>query len=386
MKIILVDSAYPAVISELNSFRRPNSSDSFDALSEAFINKAFGAFPAYKSSLEKLDHSAILITPNHMLAQLSWAKEQRFKLLMPLTIFFRRWELFSRVPVFGHTLQAQLPVGRILERQIREMQPDIVLIGDLSLLSSNQVRRLRASTSAVMVGQIASPLPSRQHFKGYDLIVSAHPGIVERLNRSGVRARHLPLAFGVPPSAPKSLSFSNRRTVAAFVGSFGRHHKQNYPLLEAISKLTEDLEIYGNPNLRKLEKFGLTKYFKGQAFGSDMFKVFGEVTVGINRHASFADGYAVNMRMYEVAGSGAVLVTEEAPNLGEIFPSGSVVTYKNYSDAALKIVNLLRDLKAAESVAQFGHEEVLSKHSYDRRVKDLLRIIEELETHPSSAK
>jgi hypothetical protein len=384
VKFILVDSAYSGVLSELNSFRVPNSLDSFQSLTESFLNKAFGAFPAYKSSLAKLGHSPILITPNHMVAQLCWAKENNVKVRLPLTFFFKRWELFSRVPLFGHILQGRLPVGRILERQITELEPDIVLIGDLSLLSARQVRRLRASTSALMVGQIASPLPSKRHFEGYDLIVSAHPGIVTRLNRDGVRAVHLPLAFGMPSTAPKPKSFSSRRSVAAFVGSFGRHHRQNYPLLRAISEATENLEIYGNPSLRKLEKFGLTRYYKGQAFGSEMFKVFGEVALGINRHAKFADGYAVNMRMYEVAGSGAVLLTEDAPNLEDVFPLGSVVTYESSSDAAVKVANLLKDMNAAKSVAAFGQEQVLSRHSYDQRVQELLRIIEKLDINRHS--
>ena len=378
MKILLVDSAYPGVLDELNSYRVPDTEDSFGSLSDSFLNKAFGAFPGYKASLEKLGHEALLLTPNQMDAQLSWAKKQGIPAYFPWPIFFRRWELFSRVPLFGSLLQALLPVGRILESQIQTLRPDLVLIGDLGLLASTQVRRLQASTGAIFVGQIASPLPSRRHYEAYDLIVSAHPGIVDELSRQGLEARLLPLAFTQPASAPEPKAFASRRPVAAFVGSFGRHHKQNYPLLRAIAEVTDRLEIYGNPNPRKLERLGLAGFYKGRAFGSDMFKVFGEVAVGINRHARFADGYAVNMRMYEVAGSGAVLVTEEATNLNQIFPSHSVVAYESFSEAAERIKQLLEDLDSASLIAERGKTQVLSQHSYDSRVQDLLLLVDKV--------
>jgi hypothetical protein len=378
LKILLVDSAYPGVLEEINSYRMPDGKDSFGSLTADFLHKAFGAFPAYKTSLERLGHEVTLLTPNQMDAQLSWSKEQGFPSSSLWHIFFRRWELFSRVPLFGSLLQAFLPVGRILESQIRMLKPDLVLIGDLSLLASTQVRRLQASTGAMFVGQIASPLPSKRHYEAYDLIVSAHPGIVDELSRQGLEARFLPLAFSQPASSPTPKAFASRRPVAAFVGSFGRHHKQNYPLLKSIAEVTGQLEIYGNPNPRKLEKFGLTEFYKGRAFGSDMFKVFGEVAVGINRHAKFADGYAVNMRMYEVAGSGAVLVTETAPNLHQILPSDSVVAYESFSEAAERIKQLLGDLNSASLIAERGMAHVLSQHSYDSRVQDLLHLAEEV--------
>lgn len=378
MKIFLADSAYLGVLEELDSFRVPKHGENSESLRELIWQKAFGTFPAYRTSLEQFGHSVFFATPNQMVAQLCWAKERGKRIVLAPRLLFRRWELFSRLPLVGPALQSKLPVGRILESQILEADPDVVLVGDLSLLSASQIRRLRTLTTAVFIGQVASPLPSRHHYDAYDLIVSAHPGIVDELSRQGLKARYLPLAFSQPASAPKPKAFASRRPVAAFVGSFGRHHKQNYPLLKSIAEVTDQLEIYGNPNLRKLEQFGLSRFYKGRAFGSDMFKVFGEVAVGLNRHAKFADGYAVNMRMYEVAGSGAVLVTEEAPNLYQIFPSDSVVAYESFSEAAERIKQLLGDSHAASLIAERGKAHVLSQHSYDSRVQDLLLLAGEV--------
>jgi spore maturation protein CgeB len=41
-----------------------------------------------------------------------------------------------------------------------------------------------------------------------------------------------------------------------------------------------------------------------------MFKILARSKIVINRHGTIAGNYAVNMRMYEATGSGAMLVTE----------------------------------------------------------------------------
>ena len=56
--------------------------------------------------------------------------------------------------------------------------------------------------------------------------------------------------------------------------------------------------------------------------GSTCIACSRDARISLNRHIDVAEGYANNMRLYEATGVGALLLTDAAPNLGELFEPG----------------------------------------------------------------
>lgn len=355
----------------------PNYSLSYEEAANKVEESAFGAFPLYAKNLRELGHEVEFITPNNRHAQLIWARRDNLRMsLSKPPLLFSHWEWFSRIPIVGSLVQKIFPVGRILEHQLLRAGADLVLVGDLSLLSASQIRRIKKLTGAVIFGQIAAPLPSKYHYKSYDLIFSAHPGIVSSLQRQNVAVRYLPLAFGEPDGIEEPLPFDDRRHTAAFIGSFGLHHRVNYQLLAALKESCPDIEIYGNPNRRKLASMGLEGNYKGRVFGREMLEIYGRVKVGINRHARFADRFAVNMRMFEVTGRGAVLLTESFENLSDLFPKGALVAYSSPESAAELLKRLLNGHLSGKEISSLGMTTTRTQHTYMKRSLEILKEFE----------
>lgn len=297
---------------------------------------------------------------------------------------FRYWHLIGRLPLIGPKLLAATSVAKILENQIESMCPDVVLIADLNVLPARMVRRLANRTGAIFVGQIASPLPSVGFTQGYHHIVSAHPGLVQSLKKRGNQTSYLPLASGVELSRSQPKPLANRKYDVAFVGSFGRHHKQTYELLQKASMATSNLAIFGNPSPRTLGKFGLTEFYRGAAFGKEMLDVFGQTRIVLNRHARFADGYSVNMRMYEAIGSGAALLTESSPNLRDLFADDEVATYENLDEVPRVLTKLLTNLSQTQNSTDAARKRLRQEHTYDQRAAALGEIFARLAGWESS--
>lgn len=93
-----------------------------------------------------------------------------------------------------------------------------------------------------------------------------------------------------------------------------------------------------------------------------------------------ADGKeAINMRIFEGMGSGALVVTDLAPDQDRIFTDCKhYVVYKNFADLKKKLRYYLTHLDEAQKIATAGRRYLLSRHTYEHRAKQLLGIINDL--------
>jgi spore maturation protein CgeB len=108
-----------------------------------------------------------------------------------------------------------------------------------------------------------------------------------------------------------------------------------------------------------------------------MYEVLSRSRISVNRHIDVAEGHANNMRMFETTGVGSLLLTEGAPNLGELFSPGSeVVAYEDEDDLVEKINHYLVQDDERATIAAAGQRRTLSEHTYRRRMEELVRILE----------
>lgn len=368
LKILIIDTIYASVMERIGVFNRPLSSETFGDLTATVAEEKFGAGVMYDAELSALGHEGFLVYANSLKSQLAWSESSRKLGAVPFG--WRKWQLISRIPILGRFLHNRSTKVRILLQQIREVQPDVVYCLDINFLNSQLLGLIKKSVP-IVVGQIASPLPPRSFYLGYDHIFSAHPQQVEHFRSLGISSSWLPLAFDKSHTREfDDTGWPVRSRDVTFVGSFGRHQRNTGAIMKAVGQLNPSLEIFTVTPASKLRRWGLASFYRGEAWGDAMRTIFAESKVVINRHGPIASGFAVNNRLFEATGMGAVLVTEDAKNIQDLFaPELEVVTYSSPADAAAKVQIILNNYEKYESVGRAGQARTWAEHTHANRAQ-----------------
>jgi hypothetical protein len=239
-------------------------------------------------------------------------------------------------------------------------------------MGSDILRSLRGYYR-IAVGQHAAALPGTD-ISAYDLMLSSLPNQVEHFRRQGLKSEYLRLGFeeSVLDTVPCA---QNRSKEAVFVGGITAVHGRATSLLEHLCAHTP-VEIYGYGVEIMPGDSPVRKRHGGRLWGRQMFELLGNAKIALNRHIDAAENYANNMRLYESTGMGAMLLTDEKTNLGELFDVGrEVVTYRTPEECAEKIEHYLAHDEEREAIARGGQQRTLREHTYRQRAQELLDIV-----------
>lgn len=374
MKVLVLDTYYWPLLVETDLDKRQTSPSQKEQAQIRASALSFGTGAAYVRHLSDLGHTANLVVPNSPALQLDASGGKRSESVWQRLVF-RYAAVIARIPFIGSLVIQNSDFFQAIQGQIHRLQPDVLIVLDINLFPGGLLRAL-ASAKTLRVGEIASPLPPKRFIKGYDLILSAHPGLVEQIQNLGVKAIWQPLGFDTDSEVTPKTN-SNRDIDVVFIGSFGRLQKNTGPLLAEVKKLTPSLEIYGNASEKTLRKYDLLENYRGTAWGTKMHEVLGRSKISINRHGEIAGPYAANMRLYESTAAGSLLVTEEKSNLSELFlPGVEVVTYGSNQEAAERVRYYLDHPDQLAQIAKAGQAKTFSSHTYRQRVS---RMADELD-------
>ncbi len=99
-------------------------------------------------------------------------------------------------------------------------------------------------------------------------------------------------------------------------------------------------------------------------------------SVGFNIHGDLAGDYAANVRMFEVAGAGALLVTDHKKNIRDLYePDVEILTYSSIEECIEKLKWAIGHPVEAGRIAAAGQKRTLIDHSVERRVDLLYEIM-----------
>lgn len=324
MKALIADTAYPDFLKTA-----PIGSGTYEEELQSFLSRQFGTFYAYSRNLTSLGHECVDVIVNNEPLQALWAKEH-------------------------------FCFGDIFDAQIKHYDPDVILLQDLSI-SVNKGDRLLAAQCSCRPPDRLPPL---------DVVFSSLPNLIERFESVNIRAVYLPLAF--EPSVLEGPQ-SERDIDISFVGGVGResHWRQGTDTLELIaSEFGERFHWYGYGLENLPASSALRACYRGMAFGRDMYSIYRRSRIVVNRHGEITEGYANNLRMFEATGCGALLLTEEAPNLRDFFRWGECLTYRTAAEAVMQIQNHLQRWSGLETtIAKNGQRRTLRDHTYAQRMK-----------------
>jgi spore maturation protein CgeB len=375
MRVLVVDTYYPAFL-DAHYAERPGLADrSYTEQQASLIERGFGTSDSYSFHLAQNGHEARDTIVNCLPLQRAWARDHRAAvgtLLSPLALAPTR---LGRAGC--HAL-----LHAVAHAQIRAFRPDIVYLQDLSFLSRRELDALRRR-GIFLAGQIASPAPSAELLRGYDLLLSSFPHFVERFRRLGIDSEYLKIAFD--QRVTERLAFrgidsapdSERPHDTVFVGGIDPAvHRGGTRLLEEVSrKAGLDAWGYGADALEPSSP--LRQAHRGEAWGLDMYAVLAGAKVALNRHIDAAEGHANNMRLYEATGAGALLITDRGSNLTELFePGREVVVYDGADDLVDKVRHYLTAPTERVAIARAGQARTLREHTYAHRIAELAAMLE----------
>jgi spore maturation protein CgeB len=370
MRVVIVDPYYSRFLRAHYAANPSLAGRSYREQLASLHGECFGTFDAYSRSFRLLGHEAEEVVPNCEPLQLAWAREHGAA----------QWT--RRLLRAGGRLVKHHALQRIAAAQIEAAEPDVVYVQELSFLDSRILDRLRGR-GYVLVGQIATTPPESDRLRQFDLLVSSLPRLVERFLELGVDAEYLPLGFDpvvLDRAAHRGESLDaagRRRYPVTFVGGLDAHvHGQRAALLEKVCQ-SIDVAVWGYgaetlpPNSPILRRYG------GEAWGLDMYSVLGQSRITINTHRPLAEGFANTMRLFEATGTGALVLTEEAPNLPELFEPGSeLIAYSGPDDLIEKLRHYNEHDRERVQIAAAGQARTLRDHTYERRIAELASLLE----------
>jgi spore maturation protein CgeB len=369
MKILIVDTYYPAFLARFYAARPGLSEVQYPAQRQALLDACFGTSDFYSRHLNDLGCEAEDLIVNCLPLQRSWAQAHgvplsKLALKVPHRLF--------RLPLIGSFL-AQLPgLMDVAVAQIKAAKPDVLYCQDLSFFPGEVLRALKQHVRLI-VGQIACPLPPESFLKGYDLILTSFPHFVDRLRALGVASDYFRIGFD--ERILSLLGAANKDKDFSFVGGISRHHGGAIPLLEYLVEQV-DMQVFGYGADALPTSSPIRARHGGEVWGMDMYRALARSRITLNRHINVAENNANNMRLYEATGVGSLLLTDRKDNLNDLFQVGrEVLAYSSKEEAADMVRHYLAHPQEAQEIAAAGQARTLAEHTYRHRMQELVPLL-----------
>ena len=343
--ICIIGTCYPRFLSYYYQISPTLLNAGYEAQLDGLLSSGFGDADFYSRGMASAGWNSSDVIANCSQLQEAWARENRF----------------------------EGDLAAILVEQVRRLKPDVIYLQDLSLATPDLLTRLRPHTR-IVVGQIASAVPSNAHLQGLDIIISSFPHFVQRFREAGICSYYQPLAFD--PRILAQLGPRNPKYPFTFIGGISGSHAKGTQLLAEVAALTP-LQIWGYGREQLPAETLLRQRHQGEAWGLDMFQLMRSSQITLNRHIDTAERFANNMRLFEATGAGALLITDYKDNLSELFRIGEeVVAYRSADECAELVNYYLGHPDEAEVIAKAGQARTLKDHTYDQRMAHTAEILD----------
>jgi len=368
VRILIVDAYYPRFLkSALDGM--DVAALSYRQMLSRLLHLRFGTADFYSRHLRDSGHEADDIIFNCEPLQRRWAEEQGAgvggsAIRIPARV--------GRLPFIRRWVARNDPLLEIALRQIRQARPDVLYLQDLNLFPPEILRSLKESVRLI-VGQIASPLPSEDYVKAFDLILTSFPHYVSRLRDLGPAAEYFRIGFD--PIVLDELGPVTRQRACTFVGGISPAHGDRTVFLEKLAQAL-DIEFFGYGADTLAPSSPILPKHRGPAWAMDMYRVLAESRITVNVHIDVAERFANNMRLYEASGCGALLVTDKKDNLHELFRAGEeVVAYRDANEAIERVRHYIQHPQDGAAIAKAGQTRTLREHTYRQRMVELVDIL-----------
>ncbi len=372
-RVLILDTYYPEFLrnwetGKLQDFLKTFGSKGpkYQDILQAVLDRLFGTADFYSRNLNLHGWNAVDVIANYHNLQAMWAEEN-----------IDGWHLNP---------DDRFPAAYIATRQIQKHDPQVVFLQDLSFFSVKDLQWFKQD-GRLLAAQLSCPMPREELVREMDVIFTSFPHYVDKLKAIGVpKVVFSKLAFEPTAlsRAKKELPKNPERSIdVCFVGGVGKlvHWLRGTEILETVSAIYGDrFKWFGYGKQWIEEESPLMNCYQGPAWGIDMYKLYLQSKIVINRHGEVAEGYSNNMRMFEATGCGAMLMTEKSKNLNDFFLLGEAVGYSDAgsNDIIQGLNYYLTHQNEMRQVAAFGQRRTLNDHTYYNKMGQISEVLKEM--------
>jgi spore maturation protein CgeB len=326
------------------------------------LSDYFGWPPALVQRTTEKGHEAAILLVNIEPLQRAWAHENGMKFEAG------NWQY------------------EIAYEQVKRFEPDVLWIGSMFQYFGEYLQRLQPFCRKIFAW-IACPMPSSLNLAGVDCVLTSHANFQQTFRQQGQSCECLLPAF--EPDILQRVGHVLPNLDCSFVGQLSWAHIERIRVMKQLAaqtpiKIWSDRTRFFSRGLLKrgfipayFEARSLKSRIQPSVWGMEMYEVLARSVMTVNVHVGVAGGLAGNMRMFEAPGMGALLLTEDAPNIKELYePGKEVVTYRN-TENLIDIINYYRNHpKERQEIAAAGQKKALAMHSTIHRRDQLLDIFD----------
>jgi spore maturation protein CgeB len=262
------------------------------------------------------------------------------------------------------------------------MQPDLVLALAQAPLSRQTLSKLRQKgvpTAMWFVEDFRVFQYWRSFAPYYDFfaVIQKEPFFSE-LGKIGVKnVMYLPLAADPEfhrPQEPDAVDKKRFGSDISFLGAGYPNRRRAFASL-----LGYDFKIWGTEWDGAAELDPVVQMRGRRISPQEAVKIFSCTKINLNLHSSVkgdrdvVPGDFVNPRTFELASCGAFQLTDNRELLPELFSEKEITTFGNMDEMREKIDYFLEHPEKRREIAQRSRQRVLSSHTYEHRMQDLLQ-------------
>lgn len=272
---------------------------------------------------------------------------------------------------------------QILLSMIEDSRADVFYSLHPKVFAGKFIKKLPGNIRT-KIGWLAAP-DDNVDFGAYDAMVSNFPPLLEKWSKEGKRA------FEFFPAVDESIStfsrsFQNRDIDLSFAGQYSPSlHTRRNELIEVISRSLAGHELSLNLQCRKWKPIldkrfvrrinspvrSLPKCLRGYAkppvYGVGLYELFGRSRIVFNAAIDFSQDWRVNMRCFEVAASGACMISDAGRYPDGFIEEKMFVTYKDESELVDKAKELIANPGLAAQMGRNAQEMVFKNYNKDRQ-------------------
>lgn len=339
----------------------------------------------------------------------SWCHQQAFRelgvacsTLIPASTAVRHhWQAGTAMAAAPNDLP---PALAYVLAAVRAERPDVLLLENPAFLDAQALALLGGPAKRpLLVTHLCAALPpaATATLARYDLVLCCSPHFLTLARAQGARAA---LHYHAAPPAALELPsppLASRLRRACFAGSIvagSRYHARRLRLLRQVCRAGVPIDLFSAPPIsrplaalksrcggesrlvRGLEALEqrltagspLRRALRPPVYGQAMFHTLQRYICTVNVHAGMAQGFAANMRLFEAAALGVCLISEDHPNLNDLFtPEREILTYRTGQDLIERLRFCIDHPEAARAIGERARERARQSHRYAHRATAL---------------
>ena len=271
--------------------------------------------------------------------------------------------------------------GRLL-RLVRKERPRLAIVTGGERVLKKTVQSMKATGVTTALWTIDAPQGDWGVSRAapfYDHVFCQGSEAVEILERAGLaRARWLPVGCDPTRHHPATLSPEEQERYGHDVVFVGSWYPERAALFERLCEF--DFAVWG-PGWEMLpEGSGLCHHLRGAHTSPGQWrKIYSASRIVLAAHYHDPSGrypvYQASPRVFEALACGSFVLCDRQRDVLSLFRDGEhLVSFSDAEDLAAKVRYYLEHPGERQAIARKGREEVLNRHTYVHRLRELLSV------------